>query len=52
MSLADTSSELAQSFEWQVADGPRLAIPAGWFLWMMTVEHEGVARDPGLGPQS
>lgn len=40
------------NFEWRVPDGPRLTIPAGWFLWMMTAENEGVERDPELGPQS
>jgi len=28
--------------EWYMPDGTELAMPAGWYLWMVSLEHEGV----------
>jgi hypothetical protein len=37
---------------WPVAEGPRLTIPAAWFLWIITWNMRVLPRDPGLGPQT
>lgn len=29
-------------YEWHLPDSKTLAMPAGWYLWMVTLEHEGV----------
>jgi hypothetical protein len=43
--------EATRPFPWRVPEGPRLTIPVGWYLWMVTLEHEGVEHEKELaGP--
>lgn len=40
--------EATRPYVWRVPGGSRLTIPAGWFVWMVTLEHEGVEHEPEL----
>ncbi len=34
--------ENTKTYKWHLPDGTELAMPAGWYLWMVSLEHEGV----------
>jgi hypothetical protein len=41
--------ELTRVYEWHLPGGVKLAVPAGWYLWMVTLEHEAVEHADDLG---
>ena len=44
--------EATRRYDWPVPDGPRITIPVGWFLWMVTLEHESVEHEKELAPEA
>jgi len=41
--------ELTRMYEWYLPDGVKLVVPAGWYLWMVTLEHEAIEHAVDLG---
>ena len=41
--------ELTRVYEWHLPGGVKLAVPTGWYLWMVTLEHEAVEHADDLG---
>lgn len=40
--------ESTDLYEWKILPGRTLTIPAGWYLWMVYIEHEGVEHAQDL----
>lgn len=47
--LSPDCLEQTQPYQWHLPSGIRLTLPAGWYLWMVSLEHEAVAHAPELG---
>jgi hypothetical protein len=47
--LSPESLERAGSYEWRLPNGIKLTTPAGWYLWMVSLEHEAVDHAPDFG---
>lgn len=47
--LSPDMLEKTHSYDWRMPTGIKLTLPIGWYLWMITLEHEAVnhARDLG-----
>ncbi len=41
--------EQTQTYCWQLPNEMRVALPCGWYLWMVTLEHEAVEHAADLG---
>ena len=40
--------EQTRRFRWKLPTGDTLTVPCGWFLWMVTLEHEAVEHEGDL----
>lgn len=47
--LSPDSLERTRGCEWRLPKGLKLAIPAGWYLWMITLEHQATKYAADLG---
>ena len=47
--LSPDRLEKTSAYEWRLPDGVRLTVPAGWYLWMVYIEHEAVDHAADLG---
>jgi hypothetical protein len=41
--------EQTRVYEWHLPNGVSLAMPVGWYLWMVSIEHEAVDHAADLG---
>jgi hypothetical protein len=41
--------EQTRHYGWRLPNGLKLTTPAGWYLWMVCLEHETVAHATELG---
>ena len=41
--------EQTRACEWHLPNGVTLAVPAGWYLWMVSIKHEAVEHAADLG---
>ncbi len=47
--LSPDCLERTRAYEWRLPNGIKLTVPVGWYLWMVSIEHETVAHAPDLG---
>ena len=47
--LSPDCLERTQSCEWRLPQGIKLTLPTGWYLWMVSLEHEAVEHAADLG---
>lgn len=47
--LSPDTLQRTRNHEWRLPTGLKLTQPAGWYLWMVTLEHESVAHAADLG---
>jgi hypothetical protein len=43
--------EQTKRYEWSLPNSLKLTVPVGWYLWMVSVEHEAVDHAADLGWQ-
>lgn len=46
--LSPDRLEQTRSYQWRLPNGLRLSVPVGWYLWMVSLEHEAVAHNADL----
>lgn len=39
----------SRKFHWKYPDGIEISLTCGWFLWMVSLEHEAVEHSADLG---
>jgi hypothetical protein len=44
--------EQTKNYQWSLPNGLRLTVPAGWYLWMVSIEHEMIEHAADLGWKS
>ena len=47
--LSPQCLEQTRVYEWYLPNGVKLAVPVGWYLWMVTLEQEAVDHADDLG---
>jgi hypothetical protein len=41
--------EQTRAYRWRLPNGESVTVPCGWYLWMVTLEHEAVEHAVDLG---
>lgn len=49
--LSPDTLEQTQKYTWYLPNGLKLAIPVGWYVWMVSLEHEAVEHAADLGDE-
>lgn len=49
--LSPDCLERTRGYEWRLPNGIKLTLPVGWYLWMVTLEHEVVDHAADIGWQ-
>ena len=47
--LSPDMLEKTHGYDWRLPNGIKLTLPIGWYLWMITLEHEAVNHALDLG---
>jgi hypothetical protein len=47
--LSPDTLEQTRKYTWRLPNGLKLTIPVGWYLWMVSIEHEVVDHAADLG---
>lgn len=47
--LSPDSLERTRGYEWRLPTGIKVSVPVGWYLWMVTLEHEAISHAADLG---
>lgn len=47
--LSPDTLEQTRKFTWRLPNGLKLTVPVGWYLWMVSIEHEVVEHAADLG---
>lgn len=47
--LSPETLEKTHAYDWRLPNGIKLTLPIGWYLWMITLEHEAVSHALDLG---
>lgn len=47
--LSPDSLQRTKGYDWRLPTGIKLTLPVGWYLWMVTLEHEAVDHAADLG---
>jgi hypothetical protein len=50
--LSPDTLEQTRKHTWRLPNGLKLTIPVGWYLWMISIEHEAVEHAADLGLDS
>jgi hypothetical protein len=46
--LSPDRLEQTKSYQWRLPNGLKLTVPVGWYLWMISLEHEAIAHNDDL----
>jgi hypothetical protein len=49
--LSPDTLEQTRKHTWNLPNGLKLTIPVGWYLWMISIEHEAVEHAADLGEE-
>jgi hypothetical protein len=49
--LSPDSLQRTHDYKWRLPTGITLTVPVGWYLWMVSIEHEAVEHAEDLGWQ-